>query len=237
MEEWLLTLRGPVFRFAVMVAALGLLRELILGLYGASFAYYRANDKNLPWSQMGKTTAGWMVPVKNLFTNSRKIHGFLSFIMHVGVIVTPLLLLDHALLWKAGLGLGFIPPSVSKGTADALTLVTILAAAGLVVSRLASKTARPLSKFQDYALLLLIIVIFAAGFIASRPWNPISYTSSMVIHVLAADAALILMPFTKLAHVAIYPVLRFSGELGWKFPARAGEEVALTISRKEVRPI
>ena len=84
---------------------------------------------------------------------------------------------------------------------------------------------------------LLIMVIFSTGFMASRPWNPVSYNATMLIHVGAGDLALLLIPFTKLAHIVLFPVLRLSGELGWKFPARAGEQVGLTIDGKEVRPI
>jgi hypothetical protein len=43
-------------------------------------------------------------------------------------------------------------------------------------------------------------------------------------------------PFTLLAHIAVYPIKMFSVELAWKFPSRAGEEVALTLDGKEVRP-
>ncbi len=237
MEDWLLTLRGPVFRFAVMVAALGLLRELALGVWGAANAYRRANDKNLPWGQMAWSALGWMIPAKNLFTNTRPLHGILSFVMHVGVIVVPLFLLDHMMLWTAGLGLPFALPSIPKVLADHLTVITIMVVIGLLASRALSRTSRPISKFQDYGLLVLILVIFCSGFMASRTWNPASYEATMVIHVLAGDVALLLIPFTKLAHVAVYPVLRFSGELAWKFPARTGEEVALTLDEKEVRPI
>ncbi|HUT54774.1 MAG TPA: hypothetical protein VM658_15390 [bacterium] len=237
MEAWLMFLRGPLFRFALVVAVLGLMRELALGLWGAAAAYRQANDKNLPWKQMAAAAADWMFPVRKLFTAQRKAHGFLSFILHVGVIVVPLLLLDHLLLWGRGLGLDLRFPALPDSLADGLTLITVAAAIGLIVSRAGSKIARPLSHFSDYFLLLLIAVIFSTGFIASRPWNPASYQATMIVHVLAGDLALLLTPFTKLAHIAIFPVLRFSGELAWKFPARAGERVALALDGKEVRPI
>lgn len=237
MEEWLLFLRGPMFRFAVIIAALGLIRELVLGILGAGSAYVKANDKHPPWRLMAVTALDWLVPIKRLFVSERKIHGFLSFLLHVGVIIVPVLLLDHLLLWKAGLGLKFALPSIPRPVADYLTIMTVMVAIGLIVSRIASRTAGVISTFQDYFLLVLIIVIFLSGFSASRPWNPVSYEATMIIHVLAGDTALILVPFTKLAHIVLFPVIRFSGELAWKFPSRTGEEVALTLDEKEVRPI
>jgi len=237
MEEWLMFLKGPAFRFAVLIAVLGLIRQMVLGIWGASQAYKRANDKNIPWGQIAKTSFDWMFPVRKVFTAQRKLHGFLSFIMHVGVILVPLLLLDHLLLWSSGLGLDLRFLALPDGIADNLTLITAAAAIGLIISRAGSRFARSLSTFQDYFLLLLIAVIFLTGFAASRPWNPISYEASMFIHVLAGNTALILTPFTKLAHIAIFPVLRLTGEVSWKFPSRAGEKVALTLEGKEVRPI
>ncbi len=273
MEEWLWFLRGPVFRFAVVVAVLGLTRELLLGIWGAANAYRRANDKNLPWGEMVRRIFGWTIPAatlsrefgvsarsaikndqgagkvgavtpvaseylergKETFIGNRKAHGVLSFILHLGVVIVPLLLLDHLLLWQHSLG--FRLPALPQLLANFLTVVTILAAVGLIISRVASKVARRLTSWSDYALLVLIIVIFCSGYVASRPWNPLSWEGTMIIHVLAGNALLLMMPFTKLAHIVLYPVLKFSGELAWKFPARTGEEVALTLDEKEVRPI
>lgn len=235
MEEWLLFLRGPVFRLAIVIFLLGLGRELFLAIWGVVSAYRRANDRKLPWKEMVRMALSWLVPVKRLFTSNRKAHGFLSFIMHVGVIVVPIFLLDHILLWENGLGVSW--PAIPQYVADTLTLLTILMVTGLIISRAFSKTARPLSKAQDYILLLLLFFIFGSGFIASKPWNPISYEGSMIIHTLAGNALLISAPFTKLAHIAVYPIKMISVELAWKFPSRAGEEVALTLDGKEVRPI
>lgn len=235
MEEWLLFLRGPVFRLAIVIFLLGLGRELFLAIWGVVSAYRRANDRKLPWKQMLLGALSWLVPVKRLFTSNRKAHGFLSFLMHVGVILVPLFLLDHILLWKNGLGLRW--PAIPQYVADTLTLLTILVVVGLIISRAFSRTARPLSKAQDYILLLLIFFIFGSGFIASKPWNPMSYEASMIIHTLSGNILLISAPFTKLAHIAVYPIKMVSVELAWKFPSRAGEQVALTLDGKEVRPI
>ncbi len=275
MEAWLWVLKGPVFRFALAVAVLGLARELFIGVYGAALAYRRANDKDLPWDQMWRRVFGWTLPAarmsrefmadagrefksqrergagklgflgplageymekgKDTFKGHGKIHTALSFFLHLGVVIVPLLLLDHLLLWEKSIGVR--PPALPQTLANFLTIVTIVMAVSLVVKRIASRTARTLSTFQDYALLFMIMVIFLSGYSASRPWNPVSWEGTMIIHVLAGDLLLLLTPFTKLSHIVLYPVLKFSGELGWKFPSRAGEEVALTVSNKEVRPI
>lgn len=237
MEAWLEFLRGPVFRFALVVAVLGLVRHFVLGVLGAVSAYRRANDKNVPWRQLAVQTAGWVIPVKRLFTSERKVHGFLSFLLHVGVIVAPLFFLDHLLLWSRGLGVDLSFLALPKILIDHLTLLAVAAALGLILSRALSRTARSISGSTDYFLLILIVVLFMSGFVASRPWNPVSWEASMLIHVATGNLILLLMPFTKLAHIVLFPWLRLTGEVAWKFPSRAGEEVALTLEGKEVRPI
>ncbi len=235
MEEWLLFLRGPVFRLAIVIFLLGLGRELFLAIWGSISAYRRANDTNLPWTQMLRQTISWLIPAKRLFTSQRKVHGFLTFIMHAGVILVPVFLLDHVLLWKRGLGIAW--PAIPQQLADWLTLATMAVVLGLFISRAFSKTARPLSKAQDYIILFIILAIFGSGYMASKPWNPVSYEASMIVHTLAGNTLLIMAPFTKLIHIAIYPIKLFTPDLAWKFPSRTGEEVALTLDGKEVRPI
>lgn len=235
METWLEFLRGPVFRFAIIVAALGMARHVIIAVWGVVSAYRKANDKNLPWGKIILGGLGWMVPVKKVFTAPKTLHSVLTIAMHVGLILVPIFLLDHILLWQRGLGIAW--PAIPRHVADIFTVAVIFLAAALIVERVASRTMRVLSKPQDYFLLGLIMAVFITGFIASRPWNPMSWEASMLIHVAAGNAILVLIPFTKLAHMVVWPINRITNELAWKFPARAGEQVALTLDGKEVRPI
>jgi hypothetical protein len=56
------------------------------------------------------------------------------------------------------------------------------------------------------------------------------------VHVLSAELLLILIPFTKLAHAALFPFTRASWEMGWHFVPGAGERVRIALG-KEGEPV
>jgi len=233
MHDMLQFARGPLFRLAFLVMALGLLRLVILALWGIGQMIYRARDRNNPYSKVVKTTLTWLIPIQRLH-RSRPWLSYSSFLFHVGLIVTPIFLLDHIHLWRASIGLSW--PGIPKTIADALTLLVLASGILLIGMRIFNPYTRRVSGFLDYFLVLLILLIFSTGFIASRPYNPIPYETSMLIHVLSADILLLLAPFTKIAHCVLFPLVRMTSELAWKFPPEAGKNATIQV-HGEVKPI
>jgi nitrate reductase gamma subunit len=91
-----------------------------------------------------------------------------------------------------------------------------------------------MSQVTDYLLLILLLVPFVSGLLASHPtWNPFSYQSTVLVHVLAGDLVLAVIPFTKLSHVVLFPFERVSSNVYWRFPAGAGDRVADDLHGKE----
>jgi nitrate reductase gamma subunit len=71
--------------------------------------------------------------------------------------------------------------------------------------------------------------------VAAHPGvNPISWNAMMLLHVLSADLLLVLIPFTKLAHIALFPFDRFS-EVHWQLRPGAGDRVAAALFGEEAR--
>lgn len=234
MDQALEFARGPLFRFCFAVMILGLLRVIIYTLWGMRKAVQNAGDKRIPYSNLIKETFEWMVPFKNI-TKSRWIFSVMSFLFHIGLILVPIFYLEHILLWKRGIGISW--PSIGKNIADVLTLLTIVTGLFLLGNRIIHEVSRFLSKGLDYLLLLLILGIFITGYTASRPYNPIPYSTTMFIHVLFGNVLFILIPFTKLAHCLLYPLLRIASNVAWRFPARAGEEINMSLYGEEVRDV
>jgi nitrate reductase gamma subunit len=226
--------RGPLFRFCFAVMILGLARVVFYTVWGMRKAIKKAGDKNIPYFNLIKETLGWVIPLKSI-TSSRWLFSSISFLFHVGLIIIPLFYLEHILLWKRGVGISW--PNINKTVADVLTLVTIATGIFLLFNRIFHQVSRVLSKGLDYTLLLLILCIFTTGYVASRPYNPIPYTTTMFIHVLCGNALFVLIPFTKLAHCLLFPLLRIASNIAWHFPARAGEEVNMTLYGEEIRKI
>lgn len=224
---------GPLLTFAVVILILGLLRQAVLSLWALADAARKAGDRNIPVGQVICSTASWVFPVTRLH-RSLPVFSFASFTFHASVILSALFLREHIDLF-GHLGLSW--PAIPRPYVDWLAL---LAFAGLIVLlgyRIYVRQSRAVSTFADYLILVLLIVTVGMGYLAGQSWNVIPYKVTMVFHIGAGSAILILAPFTKLAHCALYPLIRFSSELGWHLTREGGADVIKTLHGPEGRKI
>ena len=59
----------------------------------------------------------------------------------------------------------------------------------------------------------------------------------MLIHVLCGDAILLLIPFTKLSHCVLYPLIRLGSEIAWHLAPQGGSDVIKTLYGSQGRKI
>ena len=230
MQQLLDFARGPLFRLSIILMVLGLIRILILDIYGAVEAYRRAGDKKLAWGDAIRKTLRWIFPVRSAFTR-RPIYSVVSILFHVGLILAPIFLLAHIQLWQDSTGLSWW--SLPEFWADFLTLLTIAGGLALFLGRIGSKGARLLSRRQDYLWPPLLILPFITGYLcANTSLGPQAYQIIMLIHVLTGELILILMPFTKIAHCILVPFSQFIIALAWKFPARVDDRICTSLNKK-----
>jgi len=223
---------GPFFRLSLAIMILGLMRIFFLTVYGIIRAYLRAGDKTLRWNYIIRYTIYWLFPVKKLFV-FRPLYSIFSIIFHIGLILVPIFLLSHIQLWEKGLGVHWI--ALSKSWADWLTLATIFTGLILLIVRLSTVSSRFLSRRQDYAWPILLIIPFITGYLGTNGGlGPAAYQTIMLFHYISADLILILMPFTKIAHCILIPFSQLVSAQGWRFPANYGYEVAKTLGREEM---
>jgi len=223
--------RGPLFAACFLVMFLGLARLVLLRTWQLRRLWIRASKDRFPTVKMLRDIAIWLVPITRLH-RIRWPAAMTSFLFHIGLIIVPIFLADHIALWERSLGFSWFALPVS--VADALTIMTILTGLGLLAIRIFDETTRFMSGFADYAILILLLVLIASGFLASHlTWNPFKYKTTMFVHVLAGDLMLALMPFTKLSHAVLFPFERVSSEVYWRFPAGAGDRVAADLHGKE----
>ena len=153
---------------------------------------------------------------------------------HIAILIVPVFLAGHIALWFRSTGLSW--PAIPNTLADVLTIVAVTAAVALVVQRLAAKPTRALSRFQDYALPLVIALPFVSGFMVMHPaYNPYSYSAVLFVHVMSANLVMVLIPLTKLTHAVLLPGVQLVAELGWHWPADAGSRLAVTLGKEEAR--
>jgi nitrate reductase gamma subunit len=230
LETWTDILRGPVFRGALTFAVLGLIRHAVITVVEMRRMLARAGDKRMPYRQIVRATARWLLPVGEL--RRRLAYSLTTLTFHVAIIAVPTFLAGHVALVRAGTGWSW--PVIGPAPADTLTIVALVTALLLLFQRATARDSRSLSRFQDYALPALIGLPFASGFLAAHPaWNPFAFDLTMFVHVASADLILILIPITKLSHMVLLPTTQMVSELGWHFPPDAGRLVGAAIGRAE----
>ena len=224
MKEFLDFAKGPLFIGTFSFMVLGLLRRVISQWMQMRTSLKRLTNREIAVGANVKQSLAWLLPVKHLYRN-RPFVSLMSFLFHVGLLLVPILLANHIDLWRRGLGI--VWPGMSPGTADVLTVVTIVAALVLLGFRLFDRAGRTLSSSLDYFLLVAILLPFVSGFMAFHPaFNPLAYDAMLLIHVLSSELLFVLLPTTKLAHAALFIFDRFSSDVFWKMPAGAGDRVA-----------
>jgi nitrate reductase gamma subunit len=236
MEQWLEFARGPLFRACLAIMLLGLLRAVLLNTVGlvALLRRSRRNRRKVDWMPVFTASLKWILPIKKGF-EARAVFSFTSMLFHATIIITPIFLGAHILLWKRGIGISW--PAIGNFAADYLTLIAIAAGIALFVERIGAGASRAISRAQDYFLPLLILVPFVSGYLAMHPAiNPFGYNGTMFVHVMSGNLILLLIPFTKLSHVVLFPGTQLISELGWHLEPGAGERVAIALG-KENEPI
>ncbi len=235
-NEWLEWARGPVFRACLLIMVLGLARVVALNAWAMLQLLRRssANGRSMPWREIAVGTIQWLFPLKNGL-RERTLFSLASMVFHVAIIITPVFLGAHIVIWQRGLGVGWA--SIPNIAADYLTLVAIVSGLGLFIGRVGSPAARGISRPQDYLLPLLIVIPFASGYLAMHPGiNPFGYDGTMFVHVMSGNLLFLVVPFTKISHVALFPATQFVSEIGWHLQPGAGQRVAAALG-KEGEPI
>jgi len=234
MPIWLSLAKGPVFTFIFLLLVLGLSRLFLLTLWDIFVAVRRAGDRRLPYWKLVRQTISWLLPFNKLHRN-RAGYSLASFSIHVGILIVSFFLRNHLDIVEANIGLSWF--AISKPVLDALTLVAIVGMSILLLYRLYVKGSRRLSSTADYFLLLNLLGIFMSGFVAGRPWNPIPYDSLMLFHTLSGMLLLCLIPFSKIAHCVLFPLIRLGTEVAWHFTPQGGSETVKSLHGPEGRKI
>jgi nitrate reductase gamma subunit len=102
-----------------------------------------------------------------------------------------------------------------------MTVMLLISIIFLVIRRIVRSEVRILTESWDYVLLGLTALPFLTGLLAYHQVGP--YELLMIMHLLTAEIILILIPFSKLAHMVLFFFTRaFIGfEMGGRRGARS----------------
>ena len=166
-----------------------------------------------------KSVLFWLLPWGSASMRQQPVFTFLVFVYHITLLATPLFLDAHNVLWDESWGISMwsLPDSLS----DIMTVILLVSVIFLAARRFLRREVRILTEPWDYVLLGITALPFLTGFFAYHQFGP--YEMMMILHLLSAEILLILIPFTKLAHMILFFFTRaFIGfEMGGRRGARS----------------
>ena len=139
----------------------------------------------------------WVIPFASTNMRMRPAYTLVSYAFHACVLITPLFVMGHAVLWHESWGVRWW--SLPEGVADLMTLVVIFACLFFIVRRLVRPEVRNVSFSSDFLLALLVMAPFLTGFVAHHQWLP--YKPMLIIHIISGALWLLLIPWTRLVHM------------------------------------
>lgn len=175
------------------------------------------NHASFSWGL--KSILHWLLPWGSASMRQQPVFSLVAFIFHITLLAVPLFLNAHNILWDEswGISLWSLPDALS----DVMTVILLISIIFLVIRRLVRSEVRILTETWDFVLLGLIALPFLTGFLAYHQAGP--YELLMILHLVTAEIILILIPFTKLAHMILFFFTRaFIGfEMGGRRGARS----------------
>lgn len=202
--EFLLWTKGPMFRIALAICVVGVLIRLV-----EIIALGRRHD--FAEARGGELLPGLTTVCKRFYPDPGTFRRapfdvLVGMLWHLGFIAVLLLFIPHVEVIESMFGIAW--PALPNPLADAITAVTLCALVAALIHRLVHPVKRFLSRPEDYLIWALTFALVLSGYLAyHRLINP--YPLALGIHILTAEVFLILLPFTKLAHLFTSPVARW----------------------------
>lgn len=210
---------GPLLWFSFVFFAVGCLIHITLYIKGLDWKLDRVTyTKNVSYGIKGaaRSVFFWLLPYGTRSWRVNPFFSFVFFLLHIGLIFTPIFLQAHNLILRErwGFTLWTIPDSV----ADVLTVCVIVCAFVILLRRVALPHVRILTGFQDILVLVIAAAPFITGFIAYHQIGDGQFWT--LIHIIAGEIMLIAIPLTKLSHVVHFFCSRI--QLGIDFGVKRG---------------
>ncbi len=137
----------------------------------------------------------------------------LSFIFHFCLIITPIFLLAHCVIFFESWGIFLF--SMPDVLSDALTAVLIACGIIFLFRRIFVSEVRAVTGVRDYILLFVTVAPFVTGFLAAH--RIFEYRTMLMAHIISGQLLLVAAGVTKLNHLVFFVFSRFliDGEYGF----------------------
>ena len=210
---------GPLAWFAFAVFFIGIILRTVWYIRGLNWQMDRvAYRPHLRYGIRGavRSIGFWLMPYGTHSWRNNPFFTLLVFLLHIGLLFTPIFLLGHNVLLQERWG--FSLPTISESAADLLTILVIVSALFLVLRRIALTEVRIITNLQDYLMIAVAVAPFITGLIAH--WQIGNYQFWLIVHILCGELFLIAIPLTKLSHFILFFMSR--AQLGMDYGIKRG---------------
>ncbi len=142
----------------------------------------------------------WLLPWGGNSFRKQPLFGLVFFVFHLCLLGVPIFLGAHNIMWEEAFGWSL--PTLPNQVADWGALLLIACVVFLLLRRLVRPEVRILSGLWDYLLLLLTAAPFVTGYVAYHQYG--DYQTWLVLHILASEVLMIIVPFSKLGHLMLF---------------------------------
>jgi nitrate reductase gamma subunit len=146
----------------------------------------------------------WLIPFGPVNMRSNRVLSGVTTIFHICLLVTPIFLFSHIILWDESWNISWLP--IPELVADIMTLIVIGSCGYFLVRRFKDPTVKYLTTSSDYVMLAIVAAPFITGFLAYHQW--FAYSMFLNLHVLSGEIMLMAIPFTRLRHMIFSPLTR-----------------------------
>jgi len=210
---------GPLAWISFGIFFIGLIVRAVWYIRGLDWKLDRVTyGENTSYGVRGgiRSIFYWLVPFGTHGWRNNPWFTFLVFVLHIGLLITPVFLLGHNILLRERWGFSF--PTMPEALADVFTLAVIIAGFFLVLRRIALPEVRIITTAYDYLLLAIALAPFVTGFVAH--YSTAAASAWLIAHILCGEILLIAIPLTKLSHFIMFFLTRF--QLGMDYGIKRG---------------
>lgn len=191
-------LTGPLTWLAFAVLFAGALVRFV-SMYNKGQKKDRSSTEYIKLGYGIKSISKWLNPVGTLGWRTTPLVAAVTFPFHICLIVTPLFLSAHGVLWEQYLGITI--PELPDTLADIMTLVVIAGGCFFAYRRKTDKTVAFVTQAKDWYTLAIVVAPFITGFLA---YHGVAYDIMIILHIASGLLWLAMLPFGRLSHAVLW---------------------------------
>lgn len=155
----------------------------------------------------------WLTPFGSRNMRINPAMTIVTFAFHICLFLAPLFVFAHIVLWKENWNISWL--TLSDPVADTMTLIVIFSCCFFGARRLLLPEVKYLTTFVDILILIIVAAPFVTGYWAYHQWA--GHPTMTIVHIVSGELMLMVIPFTKLFHMILFPFTR--GYIGSEFGA------------------